>query len=331
MRLLIRCDASPQLGAGHAMRCMALAEYAEAAMFVMRSGHELVASRGFSTQAIDAGPNLTQSVASAWRPDWIVVDVDAAEGVVVRASPIAPVLRLDDGGFVDPTAAKLVLNPNVGVTDADYPRVAPDRLLLGPSYALLRRPFADNRSRYAGGVSVDGKPCVFVGFGGSDPPNMTARAVRALAALDGCRLQVVLGVDNPHRAAVEAAAAGDPNVEIHIDPPDLAVLMARSDVAVTAASGMLWEFMSLGVPILAIAIAENQRRNLEWLGANGGGALGWHADVADASLLAATRKALADREWRRAAAEKGSKLVDGRGVERVLARMASMKEVEGTA
>lgn len=327
MRLLIRCDASPQLGAGHAMRCMALAERAEAAVFMMRSGHELVASRGFSTIAIDIGANQTQPAANAWRPDWIVVDIDAAEGFVVEASPIAPVLRLDDGGFAHPTAAKLVLNPNVGIVNADYPRVEPRRLLLGPGYALLRRTF-NEQLPHSGAPSANGQPCIFVGFGGSDPPNMTTRAIRALSALGGCRLQVVLGAGNPHRASVEAAAAGDTNIEIHVDPPDLAVLMARSDIAVTAASGMLWEVMSLGVPVLAIAIAENQRRNLEWLGANGGGALGWHEDVTGASLVTSVRNALRDHEWCWAAAESGRKLVDGRGVERVLARMASVKEVE---
>lgn len=323
MRLLIRCEASPSIGVGHFMRCLALAERADAAMFAMHEGAQLAGERSMPVERLDSDTADVAPVATRWRPDWIVVDLMRAdEHLISTLSRIAPVLRLDDGGVRHATASTLILNPNVGITPEDYPPVPVSRLLLGPRYALLRKAFAAQPGRQRDDASV------FVGFGGSDAPNLTLRVMSLLAPLRRFRLEVVVGPQNPHRAAVASAAGGYGNVTIHADPPDLSAIMARCDVALTAASGMLWELMAVGTPILAFAIADNQRRNLGWLAENvPGQALGWHADVTDEEIADATCRAISDVEWRNAAAQKGLDLVDGRGAARVLEKMTSLMPV----
>jgi len=323
MRLLIRCDASPALGAGHAMRCLALAEQADAALFAMRKGASLIANRGYSSESLGSDHADFATIARREQPDWIVVDLGTAEeGMLAKLVQIAPVLRMDDSGFTQPTSATLILNPNVGVEPRDYPGVAPAQLLLGPRYVLLRKTFtavARGRSSTAS---------VFVGFGGSDSPNLTLRVISLLAPLNEFRLEVAVGPKNIHKTAIASIAGKYSNVVVHIDSPDLAAIMASCELALTASSGMLWELMAVGTPVLAFAIADNQRRNLGWLGQNSvGKALGWHADVSDKQIVTATRQALNDAQWRKTVAQQGGRLVDGRGAARVLEKLASLMPV----
>jgi UDP-2,4-diacetamido-2,4,6-trideoxy-beta-L-altropyranose hydrolase len=325
MRLLVRCDASAELGAGHAIRCLALAEHADAALFAMRTGAPLISARGFTVETIAPSPEHFFNLANKWRPDWIVIDLAKADSVIQSVASIATVLQLDDAGFSSVTAATLVLNPNVDITPADYPAVAAPKLLLGPRYSLLRRIFV-GVPREVGGVSR-----IFVGFGGSDPPNLTQRIITPLATLinGNYEMDVVVGPENLRKSAILTTAARYPHVNVHIDPPNLAGLIARCDLAVIPASSMLWEVMAVGTPCVALAIVDNQRRNLAWLASNGvGQALGWHLDVPDRAIVDAVRDLLNNAEKRREMAERGRKLVDGRGVERVIDIMRSTTAYE---
>jgi spore coat polysaccharide biosynthesis predicted glycosyltransferase SpsG len=80
--------------------------------------------------------------------------------------------------------------------------------------------------------------------------------------------------------------------------------------------------MAVGTPFLAIAIADNQRRNLSWLAENGvGWPMGWHADIDDNAITTTIRIAMEDAEGRRHVAHRGYEMVDGKGVDRALERM----------
>jgi spore coat polysaccharide biosynthesis predicted glycosyltransferase SpsG len=187
----------------------------------------------------------------------------------------------------------------------------------------LRKGFADVRRQ------LNSTPRIFVSFGGSDPPNVTQRAVAALADISGVEIDVVLGPANVNNAAIIAFVAAMRNVAVHIDPPDLARIMAASDVAVTAASGTMWELMALGTPVIAMAIVAGQKRNLDWLAENGvGRALGWHADVSDSAMGRAVRDCMNNPALRHTMAARGLDLVDACGADRVLDRMQSMVGVK---
>ncbi len=317
MRLLIRCDASPTLGIGHAMRCIALAERAEASLFAMTTGMAVVSAHGHSCEAVGSDPIGFLALAKKWRADWIVVDIASADGLIRMCADLsAPILRIDDGGLTAQSNAALVLNPNVGITSDDYPGQDPQRLLLGPSYALLRKTFSGAKRQ------LNGSPRIFVGFGGSDPPNFTQRVVGALTELSDCKIDAILGPENLNKSAIFECAERVSNIEIHVNPPNLAELMARADIAVTSASGMMWELMAIGAPVIALAIAPNQRRNLAWLAANEvGRAIGWYADVDDATIINAVREYLSDVGLRILMAERGRKLVDGFGADRAIEKM----------
>ncbi len=340
--LVIRADASPAIGTGHAMRCLALAEvFAQEtrghAIFLMAPPGDAFTARAAAAgaevrplaapAASDGDRQETAAISRAVGASWVVLDSYAFDGDF-QAGLVADghrVLALDDHGHAGHYAAQLVLNPNPGADAALYRERRPHtRLLLGPQFALLRDEFR--------GWSVP-RPAVaprarrvVITFGGSDPDNVSLRVLDGLAAVAG-PLEVVLlvGAANPHQAALRAAAERSPHpVQIAIDVRAMAPCLAAADLAVAAAGGTLLELARVGTPQIAIVVADNQEPGAAAVARAGAAInLGWHADL-DAAAIAAEVSALADdSERRNELSRRGLAIADGRGALRVLAAMQS--------
>jgi UDP-2,4-diacetamido-2,4,6-trideoxy-beta-L-altropyranose hydrolase len=180
-------------------------------------------------------------------------------------------------------------------------------------------------------------------FGGSDPTNETAKAVEALKILASennetgenalaFSADVIVGIANPHKQDVERRCselaalrprthAGEPFVRFHCQVPAMAAFMRRADLALGAGGSTTWERCCLGLPTLAIIIAENQRAMTETAARHGvQWSLGWHEDVRAEHIAAAIRRVLASPDGRASLArvsKAAQTLVDGRGVGRV--------------
>jgi UDP-2,4-diacetamido-2,4,6-trideoxy-beta-L-altropyranose hydrolase len=128
--------------------------------------------------------------------------------------------------------------------------VGPHYALLGPEYAQLH-PLVPPRTELRR---------VLVFFGGVDPSNLTGRALEALMdpALENLAVDVVLGLQSPHRQAVAELVAKRRRTTLHGPLPSLAGLIARADLAIGAGGATTWERACLGLPSLVVAIAANQ-------------------------------------------------------------------------
>jgi spore coat polysaccharide biosynthesis predicted glycosyltransferase SpsG len=116
-----------------------------------------------------------------------------------------------------------------------------------------------------------------------------------------------------------AAALGS---ELVVDAPDLVAQLAQVDLAIGAGGVGLLERMAAGVPSIGLAIADNQRANLEGAAARGAVRFLGPAREVSAERLAAEIAALADDAGSRAAMTRaGRALVDGRGADRVAAAL----------
>lgn len=351
MRFLFRVDAAREIGSGHVMRCLCLAEALAAA------GHEsrflsrrregdligAIEARGFGCAELPAigdralarswlGAAAEVEVAearaavAAEAPDWLVLDHYALDAGWTRA--VVPqgvrVLVIDD--LADrPQAGDMLLDQGLANTPADYVPLTPTgmRLLLGPAYALLRPEFADLRPAAEARDRSWPPGRVLVNLGGIDPDNATGAVLEALARSDlpdACRIDVVMGQNAPHVAVVrEMAAASRLDVRVAVDVTDMGARMLAADLAIGAAGTTSWERACLGLPSLMLSIAENQLGVAEALGRAGAavdlGPLwqpGWR------ERLAAGLTALAEpgRLAQMSAACLG--LVDGAGTARVV-------------
>ncbi len=340
--LLVRVEADPQGGTGHAMRCIALAQAWQdagggAVRFLMTRCGEGLAARlrheRIAVEELEAAPgteaDAAQAIASARSAlaSWIVVDgywAGAAYTKSLRGRGPA-VLAVDDLGEAGPYAADLVLNQNLYAEPKMYADRAPHtELLLGADFALLRREFGAYRG-FPRTIPEEARH-ILVTLGGSDPANLTRLAVRALAGLAGAaEIRVLIGPENPRGEALRAQARRVGLEESLLSGvEDVPGLLAWCDLAVTAAGSTCWELAFLGVPALTIAVAENQRPIAESLSRAGIAVdLGWHADVNEDGLTRAVTELSRDRAARARLSEAGRRLIDGAGAERVVRRLAT--------
>jgi UDP-2,4-diacetamido-2,4,6-trideoxy-beta-L-altropyranose hydrolase len=342
MRFLIRVDASLVRGTGHVVRCAALAHRLTAAghkvQFVCSDTpgnlNHWLAAQGFGVMTLAQAADTEDEDASACRKavgerryDWAIVDhydLGAVwEGSIARVSD--RVFVIDDLGRKHD--CQLLLDQNYPNPVHALYRTSPDcESLLGPEYALLRPDFARLRAtslaRYRGDIAR-----VLVFMGGSDPRNETCKALDGLAQIKrpNLRVDVVLGEGNPHRRAVEAACAKLPSAILHVQTAHMAELMAEADCAIGAAGSSTWERCTLGLPAVVTILAENQVPIAEAVHAIGGHRLlGWHHTLATddyAQALQALSPATLS-----AMSEVAAKICDGRGAERVAARIAARCE-----
>jgi spore coat polysaccharide biosynthesis predicted glycosyltransferase SpsG len=243
------------------------------------------------------------------------------------------VLALDDHGHAGGYHADLVLNQNAGADPALYEDREPHtRLLLGPSFALLRAEF---RRWQPGLQTVPSRARrIVVTLGGSDPDNVSARVLEGLGAVPGpLEALLLVGPANPHASALERAAAACPHpVQIAAGVQDMAERLAWADLAVSAAGTTVLELARVGTPQVLIVLADNQAPGAaamarDCLAVN----LGRHTSVNADAIGAAVRALADDAERREEFSRRSRELVDGRGTERVLAAMQLTSEAEVAA
>jgi len=177
-------------------------------------------------------------------------------------------------------------------------------------------------------------------FGGSDPTNETTKALEAICMLNrpDIAVDVVVGAFNPHRKVIEQIASDLPDCTCHFKVEDMAELMARADLAVSAGGTTVWERCALGLPSLVITVAENQERTVSDMAESGYLLfLGRSEAVSINSLYHALEIALQSPWLLISFARKTQSLVDGSGADRIAQeimpheitlRMATMDDCE---
>jgi UDP-2,4-diacetamido-2,4,6-trideoxy-beta-L-altropyranose hydrolase len=360
---VIRTDASQQIGSGHVVRCLTLAEaLRDSGMtieFITRDHpgnlNEYIMGKGFKvhllsdrnisksqeslaryeqwlgvTQAVDAAQTIEALVDKD--PDWMIIDHYALDHEwEKRLRPHTGKIMVIDDLANRNHDCDLLLDQNYIHDQSRYDELLyPDTLrLLGPTYALLRKDFTANRNDVVKSQHKTNR--IFVFFGGSDPDNLTLTAIKALKRpnLKHLSVDVVVGSANPHIVEIKKQVAEHPHAQLHIQIENIAELMTKADIALGAGGSTTWERMALGLPTIIVTIAENQiapSRDLDQ-----DGYLQWlgNADQVDEhSISDALSRAIESphqlQEW----AQKGRQLVDGAGVQIVSRLLTIGPDVE---
>jgi UDP-2,4-diacetamido-2,4,6-trideoxy-beta-L-altropyranose hydrolase len=354
MKVAIRVDSSYQIGTGHLMRCLTLADYLSGlgadAVFFSRdlpgNLRTLIRSRGFGEIPLQGNtPKEDLMVGRAWEDDlrathqalratgngfdWIVVDhygLDARwEAPLHREGK--RLMVIDD--MADrPHDCDLLLDTTPDHKPGSrYARLVPSgcRLLLGPRYALLRREFLEASRRC--GPRKGPVANILLFLGGNDPDNQTAKALEAMCAPEFSAISVdlVVGAANRNRAALEAASRNRLRTRFHCQTDQMAQLMAAADVSIGAGGTASWERCVLGLPALIFVLAPNQgslARAIEQAGA--GINLGDFHHIGVRDLVRKLRMLMTQPGQVRAMSEKALALINdggfigGEGVARML-------------
>jgi UDP-2,4-diacetamido-2,4,6-trideoxy-beta-L-altropyranose hydrolase len=319
------------------MRCLALAQAWQDAggtvVFAMAESTSAIDTRlrseGVEIVQLEAAPN---SVQDAWdvsalarrrHATWIVVDGYRFDSEYQRNLKNAGVklLFVDDIGQCERYSADIVLDQNVHANNGMYANRQPEtRLLLGPRYAMLRREFHAHRE-WRRKIPAMGRR-LLVTMGGSDPDGLTLRLIQAFPKISvpDLEITVVAGGSNPQLAELQRAVA-DSGAPIHLvgNASNMPELMAQADIAIICAGGTLWELLYMGCATLSYFRTPAQAQIVAALDAMGAlHNMGSVEDFEQNNLALAVEELIAGRDRRKKMAQLGRKLVDGKGIGRVL-------------
>ncbi len=330
MNLIVRADATSAIGVGHVMRCIALAQRWQGQVhFVSRCDAEtlsqLIRSQGFEFHYVAdsvAGWEAVASIAGRSSGHAIVFDgYDFGAADYRRASSLGLiVVAIDDNAHLPEYPVDILVNQNPFAASLSYTTARETTRLLGSRFALMRREFADATIPRS---AVRDIPTVLVTMGGSDPANVTPLIIDAAKQIGEINVVVVAGMANPATAQLRRMIAGNPPLTLEPAVLDMSHLMRESDIVITAAGSTCWECCCLGLPMLTVVVAENQRRNAAALAeAQASVNLGWYDHLTVDSVAQELEVLLADRGKRERIARNAQILVDGKGASRVAETIA---------
>lgn len=354
MRVAIRADASRRIGSGHVMRCAALAGFLRQGgaevTFICREhdGHycDWLEKQGYAVARLpaaaegeaidgrlahDAWLSATQArdseqtravLGSGW--DWLIVDHYAldSEWEASMRPHAGRIMVIDDLADRDHDA-DLLLDQNLQARPDRYRGRLPVACmtLLGPAYALLRPEFARLRAEIEPRSGELKRVLVFTG--GSDPHNLSGRALDAIQQAGlAVHIDVVIGGASGHLDAVRARCDAMQGCVLHVQTADMARLMASADLMIGAPGSTTWERCCLGLPSLLVSIADNQTELGTQISQRRAAIVLGRVEQVSAGSMAGTLKNLAQRPaLLRAMSRRAARLVDGGGCSRVVAAM----------
>lgn len=296
MQVVIRADASTQIGTGHVMRCLTLADRfrrnGAIVQFICREhpGHlcDLIQQKGFTvfglpTSVQKSNPVNGNNPYEYWLGETWETDLAQTSDILRRTDGFTDLLVIDHYAidikweqrvrkFVNkimiiddlanrPHDCDILLDQNLYRNmETRYDGRIPNSCLklLGPRYALLREEFQVARRHPK--TRVRSVKRIFVFFGGSDPTNETEKVLKGIALLDlkNVWFDVVVGSSNLNKEKIAALCSKMHNTEFYCQIDYIAELMEKADLAIGAGGTTTWERCSLGLPSITVTTADNQ-------------------------------------------------------------------------
>lgn len=304
----------PADGGGHLSRTVAMAE----ALAAVGAGVSLEILRGAPTASqADRLRELGAGMGAADVDAVVLVDLPDPNEIVDRW-PAERLALFDDREWFRGSAA-LVLQPSLarwsGSADAG-------RVIAGYEYAPIRTSF---RQLAAEGPAEVSPTTVVVCFGGSDPEDVGARVVPAIAT--GRSWSTVAIVGPSYRGRLAETENGDASQDLRVlrDPPDLERRLAAASLVVCGAGTMKFELALLGRPTILLAVVDDQLAvGPPFAGTGAAAFLGDGRTIDPTAVVDEVTALMANKPARLAMAARGRVLVDGRGAERIAAAVLEL-------
>lgn len=289
--ILFRADANSNIGLGHVMRCLSIADALssttteptivrgkDSIKFVLADNTvaELIHSRGYEPiilhtdyQSMDSELPVWEELLSSIDADLIIVDSYFVTSSYLSwlKDNIGRVACIDDV-LAFPYPADILINYNAYASADAYQTLYQGRetpeFLLGPTYAPLRSMFQNIPAREQKKIVRD----ILLSTGGSDELHIAINFLRYLQQHDaggkdesgerGLTFHLLIGAMNTDKDEIRSLANTMPNVVIHENVVDMKSLICSMDVIISAAGSTLYEVCACGVPLITFISADNQ-------------------------------------------------------------------------
>lgn len=304
MKVAFRVDASTDIGTGHVMRCLTLADAltekgAECEFICREHNGNLISylrNKNYITHSLELEKECEAVLPhSDWlgatqaqdaekcielieqsKPDWLIVDHYGIDRVWEKriAENVGHLMVIDD--LADRKHyCNLLLDQTYKRNKKDYIPLTPSgcTILSGSNYALLRPEFSLLRNKNQEKRRNSQLKQILISLGGVDKLDTTSKILEELKKCTlpiDCKIIVVMGPTAPWLQQVRAKAAQMSwQTEVLSNINNMAQLMLESDCAIGAAGATSWERCCLGLPSIMVVLAENQRKIAKELSDNG--------------------------------------------------------------
>lgn len=343
--LIIRTDASIQIGTGHVMRCIALAQAWQdrggdvtflshcdsenLRQRIVNEGFDFIPIERSHPDPYDLSQTLTTleqlKIQNSKLKTWVVFDgyhftPDYQKAIRENGYRL---LVIDDMAHLDHYHTDILLNQNIHASNLNYSCDSDTVKLLGCEYVLLRREFLKYKDWKR--KIPDKAKNILVTMGGGDPDNVTLKVINALTMLNDpdIEIKIVVGPSNPHKKILKSAALHAPcSIGILENAHNMPELMAWADMAISAGGSTCWELAFMGLPSFVITVADNQVGIAEGLGKTGAAVdVGWHANISVNQCAQELEQVITDKERRAQLSKQTQKLVNGKGSQETIKAM----------
>ena len=278
MNVLIRCDGSPDIGLGHIIRCLALADELHEVhncriIFAMRTGSlgiQMAEGKGYKVltseetdRSFDYKKWFNECVRNVGAKA-IILDVrdELPRKVLDELRNEGILIIIIDDPEDKRLSADLAFYPPVPqVKRIDWTGFT-GKLYVGWEWVILRKEFSQNTNIRGNKLAFkiqNSKFKILVTMGGSDPQGMTLKALKALEMLeDDFEVVVVLGAGFQHKDELNNLLSDyKHHFEVQENVKNMAELMAQSDLAVASFGVTAYELAVMGVPAIYTCLTED--------------------------------------------------------------------------
>jgi UDP-2,4-diacetamido-2,4,6-trideoxy-beta-L-altropyranose hydrolase len=340
--ITILTDSQPSSGLGHARRSISLGQALQSQgcevtyRLLLGSRTDIFEAAGFSPTVLPdlPDPRLLGQLLSQAQDVLLIVDTYLLPRKfyheLANDLPVLPILAFDDHGEKMGVPLLGIINPGLGADQIPYPGRWKPFSAIGPEYMPLPEECLQTgpHPRMSGQDRQEFPQNMLLVMGASDPERQTERLSRIVLAMSGLfTLHVVAGPQYGPPDALTALCAADQRARLHIAPKDFHRLAASCDLAIVGAGLTVAEMLHLGVPVIALALADNQEPTANALEQrNLGVNLGRFDQKDDHELSRDISRAMAMPERMGEMAAKGRELFDGQGATRLAAHVLSAWE-----
>ena len=333
-KVLIITIGGHEIGMGHVMRCLSLANLLRsekvAVSFCLKNGYDSeeclstvsnkVKSEGFNVRYLE---DKIDKILDEEMPEVLFIDfphhVRRSEyGDNAKKRGIANIVF--DDMLLNGETADVVINPSLVITK--QPRVNSQSFYTGGGYTVINGSFLPPLNPLLckeGKGDVDIRKDVkniLITMGGSDPTCQTEKILSALVENNvDSNMDVVIGMAYKGKSPVTSHQSP---VKIYHNVSNMAELMAKADMAFVAGGITLYEAASIGLPVIVIAQDKYQElAAMEFQKRGFGKYLGFFSDVTKDMISEGFKELINDYDRRKKMSDIGRRLVDGKGVYRV--------------
>lgn len=344
--IAFRVDAGPEIGIGHLMRCIALANAFPddfKIIFISKPKNSVIkklddtryeffsipedigyedeiafVKKVLEENEIDIFIGDTYQVHSSHDIDEYYLDEikRIVEKTVVISPKVSLVLPCD-----------ILINGNVFATELEYKSSNEDTvLLLGPQYALLRKEF-----QYLPDKEIEKEvDDILVTMGGADPSNLIPKVLKAIHEIEekDIHVDIVIGpAVYSDGKILESLKELEYEVFLAFNTKNISELMLKSDLAVSAGGGTLYELAVTGTPAIVLLQADNQIPVAEAMEEKGTIInMGFGNRLKVEKLADRIMDLINDHDKRAEMSRRGKELIDGLGAKRCVDVILDRKE-----